>query len=209
MTNPESADGREAYKACEAVGILDDAAALDAAVDELERSGFDCAAISVLASDSIVHERLSKLDSSVQEIEDNPEAAQSRFKSKDDLTEGKTAAIGIPLYIGGIAGGLAVVASSGAVVLAITAAIAAGVVGAGIGGLLARLIAHRHIAQVAKQLAQGGLVLWVSVLDDTSSARALDILIRAGARDVHEHEIARQWTLKDRPFAQGQPDPLL
>jgi len=34
-------------------------------------------------------------------------------------------------------------------------------------------------------------------------------LIDAGVRDSHLHEIDREGTLKDRPFAQGQPDPFL
>jgi hypothetical protein len=93
--------------------------------------------------------------------------------------------------------------------LAFAAAIGVGAVGAGLGGLLARVVEHRHIHRVREQLAQGGLVLWVSVRDNETAAHALAILIDAGARDSHLHEIEREWTLKDRPFALAQPDPFL
>jgi hypothetical protein len=42
-----------------------------------------------------------------------------------------------------------------------------------------------------------------------AAAHALTILIDAGARDAHLHEIEQEWSLRDRPFALGQPDPFL
>jgi hypothetical protein len=52
-------------------------------------------------------------------------------------------------------------------------------------------------------------VLWVSPRDGAAEKRALDILTKAGARDVHVHEIEREWTLKDRPLSDVQFDPFL
>jgi hypothetical protein len=209
MADTELDNGAETYHVREAVGVFDDADALEAAVDRLGSSGFDRATISVLAADKTVRDRLGRLYRSVSEIVDDPRAPQTAFISKDSRADGMAAAIGVPLYIGGIAGGLAVVASGGAMALAFAAAIGLGAVGAGVGGLLARVISHRHIDRVWEQLAQGGLVLWVSVHDDATAARALEILIAAGARDAHLHELDRLWTLADRPFALGQPDPFL
>jgi hypothetical protein len=31
----------------------------------------------------------------------------------------------------------------------------------------------------------------------------------AGARDVHVHDLQREWTLKDRPLSEAQFDPFL
>jgi hypothetical protein len=62
---------------------------------------------------------------------------------------------------------------------------------------------------VLEQLSRGGMVLWVSVRDDTEERRALQVLKDAGARDVHVHEVQREWTLKDRPLSDIQPDPFL
>jgi hypothetical protein len=202
-------EGTVNYAVREAVGVFDSAEALEAAVDRLEASGFNRAEISVLASDKTVRERLGRLYSSVAEIVDDPRAPQTAFVSQASRAESEAALVGVPLYIGGLVGGLAVVASGGAMALAFAAAIGLGAVGAGLGGLLGRVIAHHHIYRVLEQLAQGGLVLWVSVRDDASAAHALAILIDAGARDAHLHEIERQRTLKDRPFALGQPDPFL
>ena len=209
MVEATEDDGTTFYTSREAVGVFDTADALEAAVDELQISGFNRAAISVLASDRTVRDRLGKLYGSVAEIEDDPRVPQAAFVSKDSRVEGEAATVGVPLFIGGIAGGLAVVASGGALAAAFVAATAAGAIGAGIGALLARVISRRHVDRVCEHLAQGGLVLWVSVRDDVAGARALEILIKGGARDAHLHEIQREWTMKDRPFALGQPDPFL
>ena len=187
MVEITESDGAESYAAREAVGVFNTADALEAAVDQLEISGFDRASISVLASDRTVRDRLGKLYGSVAEIEDDPRAPRAAFVSEDSRVEGETAAVGAPMFIGGIA---AASPSSppGALAAAFLAAAAAGAVGAGIGGLLARVISQRHIDRVWEQLAQGGLVLWVGARNDVQGARALEILIKGGARDAHLHE---------------------
>jgi hypothetical protein len=211
MTMPEHIieDGAHGDSQREAVGVFDNADALEAAVDELEISGFNRAAISVLANDETVKDRLGRLYRSVAEIEDDPRAPLAAFVSRDSRVGGEAAAVGVPMFIGGIAGGLAVVASGGALAAAFLAAVGVGAVGAGIGGLLARVISHRHVDQVSEQLVKGGLVLWVGVGDDAAAARALDVLIKAGARDAHVHEIQREWVWKNRTPTLAQPDPFL
>ena len=52
-------------------------------------------------------------------------------------------------------------------------------------------------------------VLWVAVSDEATSVRTLGIWIKAVAREAHLHEIQREGTVKDRPFALGQPDLFL
>ena len=105
------------------MGVFDNADALDAAVDELEMMGFNRAIFSVLASDKTVEDRLRRLYRSVVEIEDDPRALLAAFVSKDPRVEGEAATVGVPLFIGGIAGGLAVVASGGTFAAALDAAI--------------------------------------------------------------------------------------
>ena len=209
MTERAADDGADSYDAREAVGVFDSAEALEAAVDKLEISGFDRAAISVLASDAVVRDRLGALYKSVTDIEDDPRAPLAAFASSDSLVEAKSAAVGLPLFIGGIAGGLAAIASGGALALAFAATVAGGAMGAGVGGLMARVISRRHVDHVCEQLSRGGLILWVNFREDAAGAQALAILIDCGARDAHLHDIERVWTLKDRPLALGQPDPFL
>jgi hypothetical protein len=53
------------------------------------------------------------------------------------------------------------------------------------------------------------LVLWVSLRDDNAERHALEIMTGAGARDIHLHDIAREWNLRDRPLPEVQFDPFL
>jgi hypothetical protein len=209
MSKNNSTDETWSYRPREAVGVFADPEALEAAVSELEISGCGRATLSVLASNEKVKERVGHLYRAVAEIEDDPRAPQTELVSKGSRVGDEAAAVGIPLYIGGAAGAFAVVASGGVLAAAIAAAIAGGVAGAGLGALLARAISHRHKDHVSEQLAQGGMVLWVSLPDRTAEKRALQILTKAGARDVYVHQIQRDWTLKDLPLSEVQPDPSL
>lgn len=56
---------------------------------------------------------------------------------------------------------------------------------------------------------EGGLVLWVSVPDQDAERRAVAVLEKMGAHDVHVHEIKREWSPSDIPFAAPQPDLFL
>ena len=81
--------------------------------------------------------------------------------------------------------------------------------GAGLGAVLAGAMIRRRAARVKVQLAEGGMVLWVSLGDADAERRAVQILQKAGARDTHVHEIEREWTLKDRPLSDVQFDQFL
>ena len=122
MAKNISDDGTAGYAHREAAGVFDNADALEAAVDELEISGFNRAAISVLARDKTVKDRLG-LYRLVPEIVKAPRALLAAFVSKDPRVEGEAATVGVRLFIGGIAGGLAVVACGGAFAAAFDAAI--------------------------------------------------------------------------------------
>ncbi|HUN95547.1 MAG TPA: hypothetical protein VMU69_04820 [Bradyrhizobium sp.] len=128
----------------------------------------------------------------------------------DSRVEGVAAAIGIPCYIGSVAGaGVTAVGLGAATAATVAGGVVGGVVGAGLGALLASAMIRRHVREVADQLLEGGLVLWVSLRDDDAERRALHILADAGGHDVHVHEFEREWTLKDRPLSDVQFDPLL
>lgn len=205
----EGTNGTVSYSAREAVGVFSDFEALEAAVDELEVSGFDRATVSVLASDEKIKERMGSLHSTLIEIEDDRLAPGAAFAEKDSRVEGEAAAIGIPFYIGCAAAAAVAAGSGGLLIPTIGAMVAGGAAGGGLGALLASAIAHHHSKSVSEQLSRGGTVLWVSLRDDQAERRAVQILTKAGARDVHVHEIERDWTLKDRPLSDIQPDPFL
>jgi hypothetical protein len=172
-------------------------------------SGFDRAAISVLATDAKAIEQVGRFYRSVREIEDSGRILRGAFVSRDSRTEGEAAAVGIPIYIGGFAGAAAVAASGGALALAIAGAITGATVGAGLGAILAATIARHHAASVQDQLFKGGLILWVSVPNAVAEKRAVAILNKMEAWDVHVHEFEHEWSPSDIPLFVARPDLFL
>src|SRR5579864_457570 len=209
MDQSHSTDGTCVYSAREAVAVFADCEALEAAVDEFEISGFDHATVSVPATDKTVKERVGHRYSAVAEVEDDRHVPQAPFVSNDSLVEGEAAAVGIPFYVGGCTGAGIATALGSTVAATIAATLAGGAACAGLGALLAHAIAHRRRSYVSKQAAQGGLVLWVSLRDANAERRALQIMAQAGARDIHVHDVEREWTLRDRPLSEAQFDPFL
>lgn len=207
----ENGEGREgwSYRAREAVGVFATPEALQSAVDQLLLSGFDRAGLSVLGTDTAVKAQIGRFYRSVAEVEDESRVPRSAYVSQDSRVEGQAATVAVPLYIGGIAGAAAIVASGGALAVAIGGAIGGAAAGAGLGALLARAVARHHADRVAAQLARGGLVLWVTIPDRESERQAVAALRKAGARDIHVHELQRQWGPDQRPLAETQPDPFL
>ncbi len=99
-----------AYRAREAVGVFAEPDALEAAVNQLEMSGFDRTTISVLGSYDEVRKRVGRLYRNVMAIEDDAGASRASFVSTNKRMKDETAAVVFPLYVGGLAGVAAVVA---------------------------------------------------------------------------------------------------
>lgn len=202
--------GEYGYNVHEAVGVFSTPEALERAVDELEVSGFDRATLSVLASEGTIKDRVGHLYRNIAEITDSRDVPQRAFVETDSRVEGAAAAIGIPCYIGSVAGaGVAAVGFGAATAATVAGSIVGGVAGAGLGAFLAGVMLRRHVHEVSEQLAEGGLVLWVSLRDHDAERQAVHILTNAGGRNVHVHELEREWTLKDRPLSDVQFDPFL
>jgi len=82
-----------------------------------------------------------------------------------------------------------VVASGGTLLATILAASVVGTAGCLIGTVLAQWIQHDYTAYLQDQIDRGGLLLWVHVRDRAQESRALQILRRHSAHDVHVHEL--------------------
>jgi hypothetical protein len=202
--------GNYRYTMREAVGLFSAPDALERAVDELEISGFDRATLSVLASEATIRDRVGHAYRNVAEIADDRHVPRRAFVESDSRVESAAAAIGVPCYIGSVVGAGATAVGFGATTAATIAGCAlGGVLGVGLGALLSGVITRWHVREISGQLAEGGFVLWVSLRDGDAERRALHILGNAGGRNVHVHEIQREWTLKDRPLSNVQFDPLL
>jgi hypothetical protein len=118
-------------------------------------------------------------------------------------------AIGLPLYIGAMGGALTMVASGGALAMVLLSAAAGGVVGGGLGGVIAAAIGKTHADRLEANLRDGGILLWVFVANDDEERQVIDILKHSGGVDVHAHEIERNWGERESPFKNWNPDPFL
>jgi hypothetical protein len=209
MDNELESSSGWTYWAREAVGVFAAPDALEAAIDELERSGFDRASISVLGTGDKIRKRLGYVYDRVVDLEDDGRAPRSAPPSRDSQAEGEAAAVAVPSYVGGFAGAAAAIASGTVLTAAISATILGAATGAGLGAFLAHAMARRRNKQIEEQLALGGMVLWVNVPDAETENRAISILTKARAWDIHVHKIEREWGPHDRPLSEAQVDPLL
>ncbi len=173
----------------EAVGVFDEAPALEAAIDELESAGFDRAEISLLAGEGAVSEKLGHKYRKIGELADDPKTPRTAFVSTESIGDAEGAVMGALLYVSAVAAAGAVVASGGTLIPAIAAAAVAGGGGAAAGGIFARMIGKHHADYLQKQLDRGGLLLWVRTRNTDHEARASKILRRHSAHDVHVHDL--------------------
>ena len=190
----------------EAIAYFADEGALESAILALQEAGIDRSRISVLG-------RLppqGKAGSArnwmrhLVDIEDAPRGAPT---DRATLAEAETAVVALPGYGGAMLGLIAVMASGGALGLAVATAILTGAMGSGAGYLLARSIGEHHGDEVASQLEAGGLVLWVALKGDDETVAG--ILRDANGAKVHVNEHEGHWGADDVPLSTVQPDPFL
>ena len=181
-----SGEGQGARRVREAVAVFDDVAAYEAALHGLLEAGFTPEEIQMLAGFETVERRLGHRYRRVEELEDEPRAPRTAFVHVEELEEAEVAvANSLTVLPSLLAGGL-VVASSGPL-----AALLAGAAMAG--GMLATLFSEwmgeTRARRLVEQLEHGGILLWVRTDTPEKKTKALEILRRAGGRDVHIHEI--------------------
>ena len=193
----------------EAVGVFHNVRSLESTVDELMRSGFDRAEISLLAGQDVVEAKLGHVYDKVSELEDDPQVPRTAYVGRDSIVEGRASVIGGLAYVGAMAAVGAVVASGGTIAMAAVAAALAGGSGGVLGSLIARSVGHDHAERVQQQLDKGGLLLWVRVRDEDHERQARVILARHSADDVHVHEIPVDGDPANNPFVGVNPDPFL
>lgn len=173
----------------EAVGVFDDAATLQDAIDELLSAGFDRAELSLLASEHAVEEKLGHAYEKVTELEDDTSVPRTAYVSTESRGDAEGGLIGGLLYVGALAAAGAIVASGGTLAAAIAGAAMTGGAGGLIGSVLAKFVGEHHARYLQEQLDHGGLLLWVRTRDQEHERRAVDILSRHSAHDVHTHAL--------------------
>jgi hypothetical protein len=177
----------ETVLACEVVGVFHTAEDLESAIDELLSSGFDRAELSLLASEAAVADKLGGYYREASELADDPAVPRSAFVSTAAIGDAQGALIGGLAYVGATVAIGVVVMSGAAMGAAIAAAVLAGGTGGLVGSVLARWVGHHHAAHLRDQIENGGLLLWVRAWNDSDEARALEIVARHAAAQVHAH----------------------
>ncbi|HEX6141717.1 MAG TPA: hypothetical protein VFZ01_03295 [Geminicoccaceae bacterium] len=170
----------------EAVGVFDDVRELDAAVDDLRGAGFSKGQISLLASQDTVEKKLGHRYERVEELEDDPDAPRRAYRTRDSLGESEDMLIGSLTFLPALLAAGTVVASAGVVAAAVTGA---AVAGAAIATALGHFMDRNHAEWLQEQLERGGLLLWVRTPDAAAEQKALEILRRHSAHDVHLHKL--------------------
>jgi len=173
----------------EAVGVFDDADSLQVAIDEIQSSGFDRADFSLLASENVVEDKLGHIYDKVTELEDDPSVPRAAYVSTEAVGDAEGGLIGGLVYVGALAAAGAVVASGGTLAAVIAAAAMTGGAGGLIGSVLAKLVGDRHAHYLQEQIDHGGLLLWVRTWDKEHEQRAVEILSKHSAHDVHVHAL--------------------
>jgi hypothetical protein len=209
MTEARNEASRSTVNVREAVGVFHDWSSLQAAVDELQVSGFNRAEISLLAGAHAVEQKLGHLYQKVSELEDDPKVPKVAYVGRDSMVEARVGVIGGLAYVGALAAVGAIVASGGTFAAAIIGAVAAGGGGGLIGTLASRWLGRDRAKELQAQLDKGGLLLWVRVRDVEHEGRAVDILGKHSADDVHVHDMPGSADPESDPLAGFQPDPFL
>lgn len=173
-------------KVREAVAVIEDVSSLESAVDDLLAAGFARADVSLLAGHDTVSRKLGHMYRRVEELEDDPRAPRTAFVSTKSLGRREDIVISSLTYLPTLLAAGVVVASAGAVAAALAGT---AVTGALIGTALAHWMDRRHADWLQEQLDRGGLLLWVRTPDEAAERRALEVLTRYSAHDVHIHEI--------------------
>lgn len=166
----------------EVVAVFDDVKALERAVTDLEAKGFGRSAISLLASEEAVKQKLGERYQRVEQMEDNPKAPRETFLtwiSQLDPGFGLKPALA---FVGTL-----VAMGSHAIVLPILIGTGGGTL---IGAALRRLLRHHQAELLDEQIQRGGLLLWVNVRDRKEEKEALSLLKAHDAHHVHAHSLS-------------------
>lgn len=173
----------------EAVAVFHDAEAMQAAVDDLLTHGFDHAELSVLANNHPVSRQLAERKVTVADFEDDPSAPRAPYVANESFGDAEGGMIAACVYVPVIAAAAAVASTGGSLFTIITAALIAGAFGLVIGLALAGILWRHHSKKIDELLEHGGLLLWVRTHDAAHEKRALRILQKHAADDVHLHKV--------------------
>ena len=170
----------------EAVAVFHDVSSLDAAVDDLRKAGFRRGDISLLASEDAVEKKLGHRYERIEELEDDPDVPRVIYRTRSSVGESEDRIVGSMTYLPAVVAAGTVVATAGVVAAAVTGTAIAGAL---IGTVLAQWLDRNQAEWLQEQRDHGGLLLWVRTPDAEAEQKAMTILRRHSAHDVHIHRL--------------------
>jgi hypothetical protein len=209
MTAETIDDGNMRYAIPEVAGVFPDQATLEQAVEQLGVAGIDREAISVRPMDQAPPGTGADRLRPANAVANDPAARQGNFVSLATRTEAGAALVTAPLLVCGLAAAWIAAAQRASLSTTIAVTVLSSAAGAAVGFLLYRALARTHAKNVQRQLASGGLVLWVSTPETGRQQNASEIMRRCGATSVHAHTGDREWGVANTPLNDVQPDPFL
>ncbi|HRK95878.1 MAG TPA: hypothetical protein PK694_06115, partial [Rhodospirillales bacterium] len=78
-----------------------------------------------------------------------------------------------------------------------------------IGTLATRWVGRDRAKEIQSQIDKGGLLLWVRARDRAHEERAVAVLNRHSAGDVHVHDLPHRDEPENDPLSGFEPDPFL
>ncbi len=158
----------EKVKQREVACVFHSPEALDGAVKALLHQGFDRADIDFMASQDAVREKLGGVYIAAQELPDVPRVPRQAYIARDDVGNVLSVVVGLLLSVGALATTFSIVASGGALAVALGAA----AVGSG-GAVMVRLLGRERAKEPEAEMAKGGLVLWVRLVTPSLPTTAI------------------------------------
>jgi len=169
------------------IGLFEDAIDLLAQMSVLRRQ------IAMMASHQTVRVHLAQLYAGTEEPDDGTELLTPLFADRHDITEGRTLAIGAPVYVGTTTTGQPIVTTKGPLALSLAATMR----GTDFDKGLASLLPGRHASYLADELENGSILLGTVVSDTNQEDLVTYLLRKAGGLEVRAHSIA--WPEPARP----------
>jgi hypothetical protein len=194
-------DVLEKLRVREVTGVFASRVAATPAVDDLLRAGFDRADIDTIAEGERLVRRLGDVPAPARALADVPEVPRQEFVAQEDTAGLFAVCVAVTGCFGAMIGALLVMGPDATITQTIIAALAGGVVGCGLGMLMAQYLGRRWLRSPLTEAGTDGLVLWVRVRSPDREQKALRILRDRGAEAVHVHEIEIEKRLEDLPLS--------
>jgi hypothetical protein len=196
----------------EVVGVFHSWISLKAAGDALRLAGFDHSDIDVIAPPNELRRKLRSASAYIppEEMADMPGVPRQPLFADDDADNIKIVAASTLGSFSAVFTALILFLSGSSPAQIVTAGIIVGLIGAGVGFVVARrFLGEQKLNGLEQSLPARGLIMWVRVRSEEKEDQAREIFIahKANAVRVHEIEIAK--TPEDLPLGSIRPDPWL